>query len=352
MRILVLGDSYCPSAIMRDAFRTLESEHTIDYADVGDEPDWRPTNESESRLKEYLGSPSQVLSHLDGHDVLVVQGAPVSDAVLAAAPLRLVCVARGGPVNVDVKAASERGIPVVTTPGKNADAVAELTIALIVILARRVAGAMRYVDGGGPFGHDNYEGSAWFGRDLEGTTLGLIGFGQIGRRVAVRAAAFEMELVAYDPFVDPADFKAIGVRPDGLDEVLAAADHVSVHARLNADNHGMFDARRFATMRTGATFTNTARAEFVDEPALIDALTSGHLAGAALDVVSRSPSSGAHPMLACPNVVVLPHIAGATIDTLVHGGRMAAAEVARLAAGVPLLNLANRDALVAGARPR
>ena len=152
-----------------------------------------------------MGSPGQVIAALDRHDVLVVQGAPVTDAVLDAAPgLRLVCCARGGPVNVDVAAATARGIPVVTTPGKNADAVAELTIAFMVMLARRLPEILRHVEAGGEFGHDNYEGAHWFGHDLAGHTLGLIGFGQIGRRVATRARAFGMRVIAVDPFVEPA----------------------------------------------------------------------------------------------------------------------------------------------------
>jgi D-3-phosphoglycerate dehydrogenase / 2-oxoglutarate reductase len=157
MRILVVGDSYCPSSAFREAFRRLGEQHEVAFADVTDEPDWTPATPSELRLKEYMGSPPQVIAAFDGHDVLVVQGAPVSDAVLDASPaLRLVCCARGGPVNVDVTAATERGIPVVTTPGKNADAVAELTVAFMVMLARRLPEVVRHVEAGGEFGHDNY----------------------------------------------------------------------------------------------------------------------------------------------------------------------------------------------------
>ena len=150
--------------------------------------------------------------------MLVVQGAAVSDAVLAASPkLQLVCCARGGPVNVDLAAATARGIPVVTTPGKNADAVAELTIAFMIMLARRMPEVLRHVEGGGEFGHDNYEGAHWFGHDLAGHVLGLVGFGQIGRRVATRAQAFGMSVVVCDPFVAPGDDRGGGLprgRPD------------------------------------------------------------------------------------------------------------------------------------------
>jgi D-3-phosphoglycerate dehydrogenase len=352
MRILVLGDSYCPGSALGQAFEPLRAEHDVDVADVIDEPAWRPRSESERRLREYLGSPEQVIACLAGHEILVVQGAPVTDAVLDAAPIRLVCVARGGPVNVDVAAATKRGIPIVTTPGKNADAVAELTVALMVMLARRLAEAVRFIDRGGSYGHDNYEGSAWFGHNLAGRTLGLVGFGQVARRVARRAQAFEMDVIAYDPFLPADAFTEAGVAGADLDRVLATADHVSVHARLTADNRGMFDASRFGQMRPGAMFINTARSELVDEAALLAALRSGHLGGAALDVAQASPISGASPFRACPNVIVLPHLAGATYETLVKGGEMAAAEVTRMVAGKPLRNVANPGALDVTRRPQ
>ena len=350
MRILALGDSYCPSERFRPAFGALArsaAAPSVEFADVVDEPGWQPVTPSERKVKEILGSPDQVIARLDGHDVLVVQGAPVTDAVLDSAPIRLVCVARGGPVNVDLDAAAERGIPVVTTPGKNANAVAELTIACLVLLARRVVDALRFIDGGGEFALDNYEGAHWLGHDLAGHTLGLVGFGQIGRRVAARAAAFEMRTLAYDPFMADDIVRAGGAEPVGLDALLEASDYVSLHARLSPDNRGLFDARRFAQMRAGAGFVNTARAELVDEAALHDALVAGHLAGAAVDIATGRPTNAAHPLIGLGNVFVLPHIGGATIDTLETGGRMAAAEVQRFLDGEPLVNVANRAALAA-----
>ena len=349
MRILVVGDSYCPSRALQPAFERLAPAHEITFADVRDEPDWRPETVSDQRLREYAGSPAQVIELIDHHEALVVQAAPVSESVLAADPsLRLVCCARGGPVNVDVEAATAHGIPVVTTPGKNADAVAELAIAFMVMLARRLPEAIRHVESGGVFGHDNYEGSAWFGHDLAGRTLGLVGVGMIGHRVAVRASALGMRVVGYDPFIDPERLEADGVEPAGLSELLGRSDVVSLHARLTPDNRAMFGAAEFAAMRDGAWFVNTARHELIDEPALVAALASGRLAGAALDVASASPATGRHPLLAFPNVVIVPHIGGATWETLAHGGEMAAAEIERFAAGEPLVNVANRAALGAG----
>ena len=352
MRILVVGDPYCPSDALRGAFDRLGAGHTVTFADVVDEPGWRPATPSELRIKEATGSPAQVLRLLAGHDVLVVQAAPVTEEILESTPtLRLVCCVRGGPVNVDVAAATARGIPVVTTPGKNADAVAELTIAFLIMLARRLPEIMRHVEAGGEFGHDNYEGGHWFGHDIAGHVLGLVGFGQIGRRVAVRARPFGLRVLAYDPFVDAAALREQGVEPVDLATLLRESDFVSLHARATATNRGLIGAAEIACMKPGAYLVNTARDSLLDEAAVVDGLRSGRLAGVALDVASPSPATGRHPLLDHPNVLIATHIGGATYETLAHGGEMAVEEIERFAAGTPLRNVADRAALeVAGGR--
>ncbi len=351
MKILVAGDSYCPSEALRPAFAALADTHDITFMDVVDDPDWQPATSSELAIKEFLGSPAQLIAALDGHDVLVIQGAPVTDAVLAAAPLRLVACARGGPVNVDVAAASARGISVVTTPGKNAEGVVELTIAFLVMIARRLPEAIRHVESGGIFCHDNYEGSRYFGHDLAGHTLGLIGFGQVGRKVVAPARALAMHVLAADPFVDAATVEAAGAELVDLRTLLERSDFVSLHARLTPDTRAMLGRAEFEAMRPGSYFVNTARAELIDEDALHAALASGRLAGAALDIATPSPAHGRHRLLSFPNVLIVPHIGGSSYETLLHGGEMAAAEIERFALGEPLVNLANRAALVASQAP-
>jgi D-3-phosphoglycerate dehydrogenase len=346
VRILILGDSYCPSAAFRPAFARLIDQHDVSFADLVDDPKWVAISPSERRLRETQGSPAQVIAALDHHEVLVMQGAPVSDAVLDASPeLRLVCCARGGPVNVDLEAATQRQIPVVTTPGKNADAVADLTMAFLVMLARRLPEVARHIEGGGEFGHDNYEGRAWFGHDLAGHTLGLIGFGQVGRRVAIRAAGFDLHVLAHDPFVAPEAITEFGAEPMDLVTLLEAADFVSLHARAGNPDRYLIGPEEIARMKAGAYLVNTARDTLVDEAALVEALANGKLAGAALDLVSPSPPTGGHPLLAFPNVIITPHIGGATHETLHHAAEMAAGEIERLLAGEPLVNVANRDGL-------
>lgn len=358
MKILVLGDSYCPSSALRPAFDILAADHEVSFADLRDEPQWQPLTASDRGIREYLGSPRQVIEALDGHHVLVMQGAPVTDEVFESDPsLRLVCVARGGPVNVDVAAATRRGIPVVITPGKNAQAVTELTFALMVMLARRIPAVIRYLEGGGALARDNYEGAMWFGHELRGRTLGLLGFGQVGGRVARLGVAWGMRVVVHDPFVDAGAIGAADAEAVDLDTLISTADFLSLHARATADNRGIIGREQFARMKRGVILVNTARDTLVDEDALYDALATGQVGGAGLDLV-RPPRSDEplelgrrHRLFHHPNVVLVAHIGGSTGETLLRGGEMAAAEIGRFAAGQPLVNVANRAALEAAVAP-
>src|SRR3954447_1767387 len=324
-----------PSRYFRRAFAALDG-HVVRYADVHDSPPSRAPTRSEAKLREYQGSPDDLIAQMDDVDVLVVHGAPVTDAVLdASAALKLVCCARGGPVNVDVEAATERGVPLALAPGRNADAVADLTIAFLVMLARGIPRAQRFMEDGGRL-KDNWEGARFIGSDLRSHALGLVGLGNVGRRVALRARAFGLRVLASDPYAQASDDAE---RVDSLDELLARADFVSLHARATRENENLFDAARFAQMKPGAFFVNTARESLVDEDALDAALASGHVAGAALDVVRTGSAPGRHRLLRHENVVMTPHIGGATHETLLQGAAMLADEILRFAAGEPLLHV-------------
>jgi D-3-phosphoglycerate dehydrogenase / 2-oxoglutarate reductase len=334
LRILAVGDSYMPSRYFRAAFAGLDGRHAIDYLDVGSAPPPADPTPSEAKLREYLGAPADLIARMGGVDVLAVHGAPVTDAVLdASAALKLVCCARGGPVNVDVEAATERGLPLAVSPGKNAEAVADLTLAFLVMLARGVPRAQRFLADGGKL-KDNWDGARFIGADLRGHALGLVGFGNVGRRVALRARAFGMAVLVHDPYL-PGEPEG-AERVETLDELLGRADFVSLHARATSETANLFDAARFARIKPGACFVNTARESLVDEAALDAALASGRLAGAALDVVEPGGPPGRHPLLRHDNVVITPHIGGATRETLAQGAAMIAEEIARFAAGEPL----------------
>jgi D-3-phosphoglycerate dehydrogenase len=342
--ILAVGDSYMAARYFRDAFRGLETDNDVQYFDVDTNRRFDPSSASECKLGEYQGSPTEVAEHMRGVEVLVVHGAPVTDAVLAASPdLRLVCCARGGPANVDVDAVNARGLPLVTTPGKNAEAVADQTVAFLVMLARGFPKAQRFIERGGQM-IDNYAGAMFIGSDLRGHTLGLVGYGRVGHRVAARSLSFGMRVLVYDPHLNGASDDRVEIVAD-LDDLLRRSDFVSLHARANAHNANMFGAAEFRKMRPGGFFVNTARETLVDEAALDAALGSGHLAGAALDVVHASTRAGRHPLLRHENVVITPHIGGNTRETLIRGAEMIAREIACFATGEQLINVVNRDHL-------
>ncbi len=347
MKILVVGDSFVPVPVFQLGLGALQGAHQLQYVQLDESQQLVPSTASELSIREYLGTPAQLVSRIKDADVLVVHGAPVTDEVLAAASrLRLICCARGGPVNVDVAAASARQVPVVITPGKNAESVADQTLAFMIMLARGFPKAQRFLLDGGTLGESAFEGARFLGHDLVGHVLGLVGFGNVGRRVHRRAIAFGMKLVVYDPYVRIGELTSTEEAAT-LDELVSRSDFVSLHVRATAETENFFGARQFAAMKPGSYFLNTARESLVDEEALDAALGSGHLAGAALDVVRPRIGGGQHPLLRHENVVITPHIGGATHETLLRGVIMVADEIQRLAAGEPLRAVVNRAAVKA-----
>lgn len=273
----------------------------------------------------------------EGVTVLVVESDLVAGPVFDH-PLRAVAATRSDPTNVDVAAASAAGVPVLFTPGRNADAVAELTVALIFAVTRGLTVADHEARSGlvwrdGTIPYQRFR--AW---ELAGRTVALIGLGAVGRATRWRLEGLGMTVRAYDPYV-------AGAEAD-LDAVLAAADVVSVHAPATEATRAMIGPDQFAVMRRGAVFVNTARATIHDGDALVVALASGHLAGAALDHVEGEALPEGHPLLSLANVVLTPHIGGATWDTEARGAAQVADDLERLLAGGAPLHIANPEVLV------
>jgi len=346
VRVLVIGDPYMPASVYAPFLASLGDRIAVDSMQITGIASTPPRTESERRLREYAGDPADVARAVAGHEVLIVHGAPVSAEALDAASIRLVCCARGGPVNVDVAAATGRGIPVVNTPGKNAPAVAELTIAFALLLIRAVPRASRSLAEGGSLAESVFGGEEFFGREAASVTLGLVGLGRVGREVAARARALGFSLLAHDPLLP--DAAADGVDMVPLEALLERSDIVSLHARATPENRHMFSHAEFARMRPGACFINTARESLVDEPALRAALDQGRLGGAGLDVLERPPPGTRHPLLATPNVLVTPHIGGATTETLTRGAQRAVAALSSLLDGQVPDNVINPQVLNAG----
>ncbi|HYJ32251.1 MAG TPA: hydroxyacid dehydrogenase, partial [Candidatus Binatia bacterium] len=240
-------------------------------------------------------------------DAWVVRGATkVTRRLLDAAPqLRWVARAGAGLDNIDTAAASERGIGVLNVPGANAVAVAELVFALLLGLFRKIPEADAAVRRGG---FDKI-----MGRELRGKTLAIVGLGKIGSAVARRARAFEMEVIGFDPVVSSADARAMGVEPVTFEDLFPRAEILTLHAPMLPETRGMVGAAQIARMPRGSVLVNAARGALVDEAALVEALRSGALAGAALDVYVEEPPKGS-PLLAMPNVVLTPHIGASTVE--------------------------------------
>jgi len=288
----------------------------------------------------------------EGFDALVIEADFVLEETLSAAPgLRFIGVCRGdvGP-HVDLEAAAERGVVVVNTPGRNAVAVAELTVGLMLALARRIPDAHTAVRRGDWHGAlDGY--STWQGTELAGKTAGLVGFGAVGRQVARRLLAFDMTLLAYDPHVlERSDAK--GVRFVALAELLQRSDFVSLHAALTCGTRGLLSERELGLMRRSAFLINTARAAIVDEEALLAALREQRIAGAALDVHSIEPLPPNSPWLRLDNVILTPHMGGATADVARHQSHLITDDLGRWLRGERPLNLLSRNAGLAGADGR
>jgi D-3-phosphoglycerate dehydrogenase len=222
--------------------------------------------------------------------------------------LRVVGRAGVGLDNVDVDAATARGILVINAPTANIVSATEHTMALLLSLCRNVPEAHRSTKAG------EWTRSKFMGIELYGKTLGVIGLGRIGSRVAVRAAAFGMDVVAYDPYIAPAAFEKAGAKRVPLEKLLEMADFVTVHTPLTDETSGMIGTKEFARMRDGAVVMNCARGGIYEEKALADALTSGKLSGAAVDVFEKEPPGSDHPLLNAPNVILTPHIGANTIE--------------------------------------
>ncbi len=351
MKILGVADSFVPEDMFERALAPLSGSASIRIIRLDEDEVFTPSTPSERRIHEYFGHPRQLVDALTDEDVLVVHGAPVTEAVLAASPhLRLVCCARGGAVNVDVDAATERGIPVIIAPGRNADAVADLTLAFMIMLARGIPRAQRYVASTETIGLSTFEGAQFFGHELGGHTLGLVGYGNVGSRVAARARAFGLSIQVHDPYVDAAAIAADGVAARDLEDLVATSDYVSLHVRVTPETRGFFGQRLFGLMKPTAYFLNTARESLVDEMALYEALTSGRIAGAAVDFLKAPPTPTPTPLRLLDNIIVTPHIGGATFEAGYRGVAIVAQQIARFIHGERPAHVLNPAVLAAERR--
>jgi D-3-phosphoglycerate dehydrogenase len=289
-----------------------------------------------AEVDEASGSEEDIIRVIRETEVIVTQMAPLTARVLAAAPaLKLVICTRGGPVNVNVRAASERGIAVCSTPGRNAVAVAEYTLLLMLAALRRL-----------PEAHGSLAGGEWrsglyaygeSGDEIADSVVGIVGLGVIGRRVAATVRAMGARVVAHDPYATSSD----GVELVPLGELLDRADIVTLHARLTPETRHVIGAAEITRMRPGAILVNTARGGLLDYDAALHALASGRLRALAFDVFPEEPLPTTSPLLRARGVVLSPHVAGATRQTAARAAAFAARELGRYARSEPLMHVVN-----------
>lgn len=253
-------------------------------------------------------------------------------------PLRAICSTRGDPSNVDVAGATAKGIPVLHAPGRNADGVAELTLGLLLAVTRHLIPADRDVRAGEVFRDGTIPYQRFRAWQLAGLTAGIIGLGAVGRATRWRFEGIGMRVISFDPYNDEATHAS-------LDGLLAEADVVSVHAPPTPETIGMIGAAQFDRMRDGAVYLNTARAALHDLDALTETLQSGKLGAAALDHFEGEMLPAGHPLLSMDNVVLTPHIGGATYDTERNHTTLIAEDLQRLVAGDRPRHCANPEVL-------
>lgn len=271
-----------------------------------------------------------VSAHIADADYLVVGLVPVSaETLIGAGRLKAVLKHGVGVDNIDIAACTAKGLPVLNTPGANADAVAELAVGLMLAMARKI-----------PTGHAIIVSGGWerqIGTQVGGKTLGILGLGNIGRALAVKARGLGMRVLACDPHTDRDFAAAHDIRLVGQDELFRASDYLSLHIFGGKDNTAIINAASLSTMKPGARLLNLARGEVVDLDAVHQALESGQLAGVALDAYTIEPPDRSHPIFSHPNAVFMPHTGADTLEALENVG---------------LMNIADIETMMAGGRPK
>jgi D-3-phosphoglycerate dehydrogenase len=287
-------------------------------------------------VKTGLGE-DELIATIPEYDAMIVRSqTKVTKSVINAAKnLKIIGRAGIGIDNIDVNAATHRGIVVVNVPGGNIVSTAEHTLALIFALVRKIPQAVRSVKEG------EWERRRFVGMELRGKTLGVIGLGKIGFEVARRARALEMNVLAHDPYISEERAREIGVSLVSLEELIKSSDIITIHVPKTKETERLISKKEFELMKNGAYLINCARGGIVDEAALYDALLSGKIGGAALDVYEEEPPEPNNPLLKLDNVVTTPHLGASTKEAQLSVGLTIAGEILNMAKGLPVRNAVN-----------
>jgi D-3-phosphoglycerate dehydrogenase len=336
MKVSLLGDLFITNdvlqAALEEAFRG--SGISFEYEFWTDDWPVQPIQKTEE-VSEFVGSDDEVAAKVVEAEIVLTHTAPVTRKVINAAKnLKVVGAARGGPVNINAQACTERGIPVLYAPGRNSGAVAEFTMGMILALTRNIVRShvslMR---------EKRWRGDLYLleevGLELSRATVGIVGFGAIGSKVARLCKCFGARTLVYDPYVPPERVTESGHEPVSLDELLESSDIVTLHARLTPESRGMLGEREIGLMKKTAFLINTGRGGLIQHKHLYKALKEKRIAGAALDVFEAEPPATDSPLYQLDNVVATSHLAGASVQAAEIGARIAAGEVFKFISGEP-----------------
>ena len=337
VKVLVAGDRFILPEILLEAL----ARHVPDAETTVIKGDWPLTPFVRiGEVYEAEGDEDVLIRALDGCEIAFVHASPFTKKVIAAAvpTLKLITVGRGGPVNINVAAATAHGVRVSNAPGRNATSTAEHSVAMILAAVRQLVDRHNELVAGQWRGdYYAYENVA---PEVRGSTIGLIGYGAVGSRVARILDAMGAHVLAYDPYVVAADMPH-AERLDDLDELLRRSSILTLHPRLNGETRGMIGAEQLALLPAGAIVVNCARPPILDYDALADALDSGRLSAAAADVLPSEPLPADHRLLRTPRLIVTPHLAGASRESAQLAAELGAADIARWLAGEPLAHALN-----------
>ena len=315
MKILAIADTFIPEKVMTDGLAAfVQAGHDLEVRQ------WEHKSvealQVDNLLVEQEGAnalelPESLLKEIDQYEMIITQFAPIGKAVIeVATSLKYVGVLRGGVENVDSQAAEKANVEIINTPGRNARAVAEFTVGMILSEIRNIARSHAAMVNDNIFMKD-FPNKDYI-PEIYGKTVGLIGFGNVSRLVCGYLQAFGAKIITYEPYADEVNYN--NVEKVDLSELLSRSDIISLHMRLTDDTARMIGKNEFTQMKKGSVFVNSARSGLVDEKAMLEVLQNGHLMGAALDVFDTEPLPDGHPFLSLPNVTLVPHLAGSTYD--------------------------------------
>lgn len=344
MKIAAVGNQFIRHEVMMEAIRSYFPEAEVTGYSTG----W-PLDISQSVFKgpevsECDGLEEDVIAIAQGAQYLVTDIAPITTRVLdALSELKGVAATRGGTVNVNLRALTERGIPLFNSPGRNLTAVAEFTVALVLAHLKNIPIANHDLRRG--IWRGDFYSAAKVGREITEIRVGVIGFGNIGRQVSRNFQALGSEVAVYDPYIPDETIRESGYIPVSLEELCRTSDVVTIHAKVMENNHGLIGREQIGWMKPDAVLVNTARAELLDMDALYEALVEKRIGGAALDVFEKEPLKKDSRYLPLENLTITPHIGGASQATIRCALERAIGDLARFHKGEPVQFCLNPEVL-------